>query len=239
MTNCQSCNHEMSGKYCSNCGRSAQLIRINGHYIVHEIEHVLHFEKGILYTIKELLLRPGESVKNFISKDRSRLVKPIIFIIVTSLIYSIVNQFFHIEDGYISYNEANTSTTGVMLQWVKNHYGYGNIIMAIFIALFIKIFFKKYGYNFFEILILLCFVMGMAMLFFTVFALIEGLINLKISQVGGILAILYSSWAIGQFFDRKKFVNYPKAFGAYLLGMITFLIATIAIGNLIDVIFKS
>lgn len=186
-----------------------------------------------------MLLRPGESVRHFISTDRDRLVKPIIFIIVTSLIYSIINQFFHIEDGYVSYNELKRSTTGVMLQWIQNHYGYGSIIMGIFIALFIKIFFKKYNYNFFEILILLCFVMGMGMLFFAVFALIEGLTHLKISQVGGILAIMYSSWAIGQFFDRKKIINYAKALGAYLLGMIIFLVVTLAIGNLIDVIFKS
>jgi hypothetical protein len=40
--------------------------RIDGKYIIHEIEHILHFERGILYTIKELATKPGECVHKFI-----------------------------------------------------------------------------------------------------------------------------------------------------------------------------
>jgi hypothetical protein len=101
MINCVNCNNQITENYCSSCGHPAKLKRIDGHYIIHEIEHVLHFEKGILYTIRELLIRPGENVGHFISENRSRLVKPIIFIIVTSLIYTLIAHFFHIEDGYI------------------------------------------------------------------------------------------------------------------------------------------
>ena len=237
MTNCQICNHEVSEKFCPNCGQAVELKRINGHYIIHEIEHILHFEKGIFYTIRELLLRPGASVKNFIKKDRTRLIKPIIFIIITSLIYTIAIQLLHIDDGLVVLSEEKSTAASVMMAWVKSHYGYANIIMAIFIALWIKVFFRKYDYNFYEIIILLCFLMGMGMLLLTIgniFQKVTGSINA--SQVGGAITIFYVTWAIGQFFDQKKKMNYLKAFFAYLLGMITFFSAILAIGVLIEMI---
>ena len=86
--NCKNCKKETSENFCSNCGQPTSLKRIDGHYIIHEIEHVLHFERGILYTVKELLINPGQTIRNYILENRSRLVKPVIFIIVASLIYT-------------------------------------------------------------------------------------------------------------------------------------------------------
>lgn len=236
MTNCNTCQTQISQNFCPNCGQAATLKRIDGHYILHEIEHVIHFEKGILYTIKELLVRPGESVHNFINKNRSRLVKPIIFIIISSLIYSVITTFFHIEDGYMKIDEASPSTIGVMMHWVQSHYGYGNILMGVFIAWWLKLFFRKYAYNFYEIVIMLCFTIGIGMLIFAVFALLQGLFHVQMTQFAGILGFIYMTWAIGQFFDRTKAVSYIKSFFAYVLGMISFLLAIVIIGALIDLL---
>lgn len=236
--NCKSCNTEVSSKYCPNCGHPTSIKRIDGHYIVHEIEHVLHFERGILYTIKELFIRPGKNVRDYLTENRSRLVKPIIFIIVASLIYSLCNSFFHFEDGYMNYSDSKLTTTTKIFIWIQGHYGYANIIMGIFIALWIKLFFRKGTYNFFEILILLCFVMGIGMLIFSLFGIAQGLLHIKLMQIAGIAGFIYTTWAIGQFYGKAKVLNYVKSFFAYLLGMITFVLAAILIGNAIDLIFK-
>jgi len=238
MNNCSNCNNELTGKYCSNCGQAVTVKRIDGHYIVHEIEHVLHFERGILYTIRELLIRPGQNIRNFIDKNRSRLVKPIIFIIVTSLIYTLISHYFHIEEGYIKLDDTKGSATNAIDNWIQNHYGYANIISGIFIAFWLKIFFRKYDYNFFEIVILLCFLIGMGMLLFSVFALFEGLTKFHLMQISGIIFYIYVSWAIGQFFDKAKPINYVKALVSYLLGMLTFSLSSILLGTLIDLIIK-
>ena len=237
--NCKNCSAEVNQNYCPNCGQPTKLKRIDGKYIMHEIKHILNFERGILFTVRELLLRPGENVRNFISENRIRLVKPIVFIIVTSLIYSLINHFFHIEDGYVKFDETKQSATGLIFQWVQDHYGYANIIMGIFIAFWTKLFFRKYNYNFFEILILLCFVMGIGMLIYSVFALFQGLIHIDLMQIASIVGIIYSAWAIGQFFDKSKFSNYVKAFFSYLLGFLTFSLTAILIGTLIDLIIKN
>lgn len=234
---CKNCSSEISGNFCSNCGQPIQLKRIDGHYIIHEIEHVLHFEKGILFTIRELFIRPGKNIRDFFSENRNRLVKPIIFIIVTSLIYSITSHFFHIEDGYVAVKDVQKSSVTAIFGWVQQHYGYANIIMGVFIALWLQLFFRKYGYNFFEILIMLCFVMGIGMLIFALFALLQGLTHVSLMPVAGIVGFVYCAWSIGEFFGRKAF-NYFKSFWAYVLGYITFCLAAIALGTLIDLAIR-
>jgi hypothetical protein len=236
--NCKNCNNEINNNYCPNCGQPAHLKRIDGHYIQHEIEHVLHFDKGILYTVKELFVRPGQNIKEYISENRNKLVKPIIFIIVTSLIYTLVTHFFHVEDSYVKHENSKVTSTSLIFEWIQGHYGYANIIMGVFIALCIKLFFRKHAYNFFEIIILLCFVMGVGMLIFTLFALLQGLLKIEFMQIAAVVSLIYCSWAIGQFFDKRKKINYLKAFLAYLLGYMFFNISALGLGMIIDSVVK-
>jgi len=238
MAICTSCNQDIPENYCTKCGEPAILKRIDRHYIQHEIEHVLHLEKGIFYTVKELLIRPGQTIHNFISNNRSRLVKPVVFIIVTSLIYTLINHFFHIEEGYINFDKTGTAATNPINEWVQSHYGYANIIIGAFLALWLKLFFRKYDYNFFELLILLCFIQGMGMLIFAIFAVIEGLTRVHLLQYSGMLFLAYFSWAVGQFFDKHKYINYLKALGGYLLGVITFTGCTLLLGLLLSIVTK-
>ena len=145
---CKNCETEVIQNYCPNCGTPVVLKRINGQYILKEISSVLNFDRGILYTIRELLLRPGKNIQTFVLEDRNRLVKPIIFIIITSLIYKLAQQFLHFEDGYVNAGGFEESATTNIFGWIQKNYGYANIIMAIFIAGWIKVFFRKYEYNF-------------------------------------------------------------------------------------------
>lgn len=234
--NCKNCSGEVYSTYCPNCGQPANLHRINSQYILQEFERVLEIERGIFYTIKELAIHPGRTVKTYLTENRSRLVKPIIFIIITSLIYTLLDHYFQIEDGYVQYGEEKESATGAILKWVQDHYGYANIIMGVFISFWVKLLFRKYDYNFFEILILLCFVMGMGMMIFAVFVMLQGLIHVSLMTMGGIVGIGYAVWAIGQFFDRTIKMSYVKALVAYMTGMITFWLTAFMIGTIIDMI---
>ena len=183
-------------------------------------------------------MRPGLNVQKFILEDRNRLVKPILFLIITSLFYTLAQQWLRFEDGYVNYSGPDDSAVLVIFEWIQQHYGYANIIMALFIGMWIKILFRKYDFNFFEILILLCFVMGVGMLIYTIFGIIEGLSGVKILHFGGILGFVYASWAIGRFFDKSRKRNYLKGVLSYMLGMITFTVAAIILGNVMDLVLK-
>ena len=241
MTNCKNCNEPTNGKYCSNCGQAIHLKRIDGHYILHEIEHIFHFERGILYTVKALLLHPGKTVREFINDNRNRLVKPIIFIIITSLIYTLVNNFYGNKNELIKFSggeEMEESIVVILVKWVQQHYGYANLLWGLFVGFWAKILFKKYNYNYFEILILLCFVQGMFMLITALLISIIHITHIGPFSQGGLIPIGYITWAIGQFFDGKKWVNYVKAFISFVLGFGTFVLLLFSTGMLIDLIIK-
>ncbi|WP_245949185.1 DUF3667 domain-containing protein [Lutibacter citreus] len=208
----ENCKNKISENHYSGFSNPKELKRIDGKYIISEIGSVLNFEKGILYTIKKLLIKPGITIRKFITEDRTRLVKPVFFIIICSLIYTVFRQLLHFKDDYLYFNNSNPSFTTTISIWIKNNYGYGNLIISVFIAFWTKLLFKKYKYNFYELLILLCYVMGIGMLILTVFGIIEGLIKLKVVQFGSMIFVIYYTWAIGQFFDKKKYINYFKAF---------------------------
>ena len=237
MNICKKCNNEFEGNYCFNCGHPQKLERINSGYIISEIASVLNFQKGIFHTIKELLIKPGQNIRQFISEDRNRLVKPILFIIICSLTYTLFVQIFEFKDGYINFHfDDSNSAMSLIFQWITQNYGYSNILMAVFVAIWIKMFYRKYDYNFYEILILLLFISGMQMLMFALLGALESLIKTPILTFGTYFVLIYAFWAIGQFFDKRKILNYAKAPISYFLGLITFFLAALGIGFLIDLI---
>lgn len=240
MNTCNKCNFEFQSNYCPNCGHPQKLERINRRYILSEITSVLNLQKGILYTIKELLIRPGHSIRVFIQEDRNRLVKPIMFILITSLIYTIIMRIFHFEeeiiDGARAALDNSDSATLTILKWLQENHGYANIIIALFIGLWMKLFFRKHPFNYFEILIILCFVMGIEMLIYSVFDLIRGLTHTNLMIVQVLASFIYATYAVGQVFDKRKIANYVKALISNLLGIITFTFVAMGIGILIDLI---
>ena len=80
--------------------------------------------------------------------------------------------------------------------------------------------------------------MGMGMLIYSVFGIIQGLTHFNLMQIAGIAGFIYTTWAIGQFYDKGKVINYVKAFFAYILGMLTFTLIAIIVGTIIDLIIK-
>lgn len=229
-------NREPNGAQndCPICGRPKQMARIDGAYLMQQVASVLNFDRGFLYTIRALSIRPGKSVRDFLAEDRNRLVKPIVFLMVASLIYTVSNNIFHFEDSYVKVAADETSAVTSIFKWVQGNYGYANILMAVFIAGWIKLFFRKYDFNIFEILVLLCFIIGMTMLYFSVFGAIQRLTGVELLQKGAVVGFVYLTWAIGQFYGKRKFMHYFKAFWAYMLGMLSFFLVLVMIGLLVD-----
>jgi hypothetical protein len=213
-----------------------KLKRINGQYISHEIQHLLHLEKGFLFTVKELLLRPGKAIRAFIFEDREKYVKPVVFLIFCSVVFNLMMYYSKIQWNYFNIDQIrfgefkNNLRTKEIGAWTKGHLGYTNLIMGIFIGFGIKLFFRKEGYNVFEIFVALCYILGEAML-------INGLLLVSIKVFKTTIFVIpaissyfiYIVWAVGQFFGEKKTLNYVKAALSYILGNMLYLCALILI----------
>ena len=228
MNTCKNCNEPVNGNYCSNCGKAANLKRIDGRFIIREIASAFNAERGWLYTLKELLIRPGESIRRYITEDRSWFVKPIAFVIITSLIYTLVSNYFHIDakefQAQLSVEKETLvlPTQILLINWIIDYNGYATLITGFFMALWVKLFFRKSGYNLFEIFALFCYMLGMGSLFSSVFFIIQGLTNLNLILISTLIVTIYYIWVTGQFFERKKAGSYIKAFISCVLGLLTF-----------------
>jgi hypothetical protein len=240
MNSCKNCKEPVDWNYCPNCGQPAELKKIDKQYIIQELGDFFLANRGLIYTVKRVLISPGESVKRFLTEDRYRFVKPITFLFIASLIYTLVNHLFSLsaEDYHMQSDVfSEDSTAGLIMSWMTIDYpGYANIIAGLFVAFWIKLFFKKSGYNLFVIFILICFTTGVATLFTSFAAIIQGVTHLKLIPVSTYAGIIYIIWAIGQFFDRKKAASYIKAFLSFILGSLVLGLIVIIVGVLIDVL---
>lgn len=76
---CLNCNNVLNDNFCSKCGQSARTSRVNAKHLVEELQYgLLHINKGLLYTTKELLLRPGLTIKNYLAGKRVKYTKPLL-----------------------------------------------------------------------------------------------------------------------------------------------------------------
>jgi hypothetical protein len=241
---CHNCESTFETKFCPNCGNPATLKRIDKHYLQHEFLHLFHVEKGFLYTVKMLLTKPGESIQGFLSTNRNKLTKPVPFLIFASLIYTIVGSFLGTTNETHSLVKIDKSSTGLaflpkILNWVQTHHGYANMLVSVFIAFFIKLFFKKHKYNYFEILTMMCFVLGINMLTMTLIAPFYSMPYPIIYRLLFLVFVFgYSVWAIGQFFDKTKALSYAKAVIAFVLGYSIYYTIIVGIGIGLDMISK-
>jgi hypothetical protein len=245
MTSCKKCKETVNWNYCPNCGLSVHLKRIDGQYFIREIRDFLHVNKEMLHTIKNVLISPGNSIRQFLTEDRYRFVKPISFVIITSLIYTLVNYLFPIEvkentfiNPFVEIKIEGVPMTNLIFSWMRENFAYSNLLLGIFMAFWIKIVFKKYSYNFFEILILLFFVSGISTLFLSVGIILQSLSHLGFVQISSYVSGIYLIWAVGQFFDWKKVASYTKTFLSYIFGGIIFVALVVLVGILIDFITR-
>jgi hypothetical protein len=72
--NCLNCGKKLTDKFCSGCGQKADTHHITfRHFIAHDVLHgTFHLEKGILFTAKQALIRPGQAALDYISGKRKR-----------------------------------------------------------------------------------------------------------------------------------------------------------------------
>lgn len=70
--NCLNCEKELIDQFCSGCGQKSDTHRITfKNFIFHDVLHgTFHIERGIVFTAKQALTRPGKAALDYISGKR-------------------------------------------------------------------------------------------------------------------------------------------------------------------------
>lgn len=150
---CKNCGQTYTGHYCNNCGQPAATHQLNFHFLWLEIRHdLLHFDQGIIYSIKQLFTRPGHSIREFIQGKRIRHFKPVSLVLLLATIYIFLYHYFNIS---FTDTSAKTEIESVKInEWMFSHYSWTVLLTIPLYTIGTSIAFRKQGYNLVEYLIL-------------------------------------------------------------------------------------
>lgn len=241
---CKNCDQDFNGNYCNQCGQSAETHRLNFHFLWHDIQHGLfHFDKGVLYTSKQLLTRPGASIREFLEGKRVKHFKPLSLVIILATIYGLLYHYFHINMFY-QVDLGNSPNEKAFIEkyneWMSTHFAWATLISIPFYALATFITFRKQGYNFIEHLVLNSFLAAQRLIVHIItFPLIYfynstpymGKIMVFITFIDFILMV----WGYTQFFNK---ITKLKLFLLSILSYVIFIIGLVTAGLIIGVFVK-
>jgi hypothetical protein len=245
-TNCQNCNTKLQGKYCSNCGQSAETHKINVHYLWHDIQHgLLHLDKGILFTTKELFTRPGHSIREFLEGKRVKHFKPISLVLVLAGIYGLLFHFFKINmfANYVVISGSGEKVNHIndviekTSEWIAQHYSILALLQIPIFTIGTYLCFRKVGYNFIEHLIINTFLVGQRLILhiitFPLYYISSGTpMLIKTDRIINLIGYALAIWTLIQLFKNQNKRILRTIFSLLISILIIFLIL---IGGLVYV----
>lgn len=96
-SNCINCGRAVvdpDQKFCPACGQPTPVHRIDWHFLGHELEHsVFHMDRGILYSLKELMLRPGHLMRAYLEGRRAKQVKPLLLLMIMAAVVLLLGKY--------------------------------------------------------------------------------------------------------------------------------------------------
>ncbi|MBL7806980.1 MAG: DUF3667 domain-containing protein [Saprospiraceae bacterium] len=221
MTQCKNCSTAFEGKFCPDCGQKAKTGRITLGQVVKDLQNqVFHFEEGFLFTIRELVRRPGLMVAAYLAGKRAKHVKPIKFLVWTTAISFLFLHLIGFQELMLKQVKAqqqlqdNSSTMNSAVkinEWINAHPSLLMLFTVPFIALASWLLFRKKGYNYAEHFTGVAYLMGMLNVFAIFFTILYACFShLPIDQlamigtVQWIFYLIFYGWACTQWFSAKK-----------------------------------
>ncbi|MFN8277200.1 MAG: DUF3667 domain-containing protein [Chitinophagales bacterium] len=161
---CKNCQSPVNGNYCAQCGQAADTHDINAHFLWHDIQHGLfHFDSGIFYTLKELMIRPGNAIREFIEGKRVRHFKPISFLVIIAGLYGFLAHWQHVGSHVelaVGDGQKTVSQVKQVMEWLINHYAFLMLLLLPFSAFGTYRAFYASGYNYAKHLVINAYMQG-------------------------------------------------------------------------------
>lgn len=209
---CKNCEKSFDGNYCSHCGQKSEIKRIDVRYLINEIPNsIFQLDRGFLFTMKELFVRPGHSIREFLVGKRKPHYKPFAYLVITFTLYALISYLSErstfIDDLLYGFkgrmSESGEAVDAPILDWISKHQVYVTLFILPFFSLASYLAFVRSGYNYFEHLILNLYINGQQMIIYMLLGFIFYQDNL-LTGIPIFIGFLYNFWAYFQFFESKR-----------------------------------
>ncbi len=242
--NCKNCQEAISGNFCTHCGQSTTVDKINlTNFLKEASGSIFQINKGVIFTIKELFIRPGETIQDYLKGKRKYYSKPIAYAFALSTIYFLISRFFgsttfinEFASGWalgITDSATEESQQMLILDWFDRNYGYTVLLLLPIFSLASYLAFRKFKMNYLEHMVLNAYITGHQAIFYTLFAIVTGIFGEHDSiEIGGLLvSIGYAFMVFWQFFTGPSRLGVViRTAGTYLFYLlITLLVTTLVL----------
>ncbi|MFZ1686012.1 MAG: DUF3667 domain-containing protein [Flavobacteriales bacterium] len=164
MATCKNCGAPVSGAFCASCGQKASTERIGWHWLVHEVQHsIFHVDKGILFTLKELFIRPGRMLGDFLEGQRKRHFPPLSLMLVLAAVYSLLFHFF--VPDLSGFKGVQLETMEASNRLLGERYALFELASLPVFSVCSWLLLRRYGHNFTEHLVMNAFLGGQRIVF--------------------------------------------------------------------------
>lgn len=211
---CKNCEHTFEGNFCSNCGQKTNTVRLDWHFVKEELQYTfLHINKGFLYSLKQLITRPGDTVREFLEGKRVKHYKPILLVFVLAGLNGLLSQ----KIDYHAFMPKNDTKNIVanempkMMNWIFSHYAAVELALLPLFSLCSWLAFKKYGYNYIENIIINCFASAQRLTFglitIPIMYLIDSKYLISVSSLMSIPVYGLTIWLYLQLYKNHEIGN--------------------------------
>ncbi|GEM_PF-2875887 len=122
--NCKSCNTELQGEYCHNCGQKLITKRITVKELIRQFfSSFFNTENGLIFTLKSLITKPHKVVHEYISGKTIKYTNPARFAFFTFAIVGFITVKFGLLDQDIdNFNELTEVKSSESAMNVQAYY---------------------------------------------------------------------------------------------------------------------
>ena len=223
---CKNCGNHFEGHFCNVCGQSSAVGRLTLPGFLREVsESVFELNRGLLFTLKNLLVRPGHGIREFLEGKRVYYYKPVAYALVLSTIYYLITQIFDADTfmgdvvgGFqrgkrdameVEAGSQDIINDGHVFNWLIDNFSYSSLLVIPMYALASYLVFRRKGHNYLEHMVLNAYVQGQHALFYlssVILGAMTNQIDLFVS-IAFTLSILYRYWVFIQFYHTNKIVT--------------------------------
>ncbi|OOV28688.1 hypothetical protein BXU11_01695 [Flavobacterium sp. LM5] len=231
--NCLNCNSQTTGSYCYNCGQKTSTSRFSfKHIFKTDIANKFYslFKNDLFFTLKELAIRPGFSIREYIEGKRVNHMNYMSLYLLLSAAGIFLDKYATVSEAAIS--SEDSGSTKILTQYfdfVRDNPKTYIFITIPVVSVFTFLFFKKSKFNFSEHLIMNVY-KASAVLIITKVVTILSILTSNLTFLKVVYDILayvvfgYSVWFLHQFFyDNKlysKFSIFSRTSLSVLFGML-------------------
>lgn len=204
---CKNCNHHFEGRFCNFCGQKANTNRLTWKEVFHYIPHaVLHLDEGFFYTTKQLAIRPGYAIREYLNGKRKQHYNPFLMLVLLAGLSSYLYVHFHFQTIIASVRLDKLSVTNAII--ADNFFAFRTLFFCLLCSMGDYIFFYEKRYTLPEIVVanvfMFCGVMVFQLIFIPLFFLSRYLeISLYFQTLFLFLVMVYLFIAHYQFYAAK------------------------------------